>query len=405
MPYQIKREKGQIVNPAERHLPAVILIDCEDREKAKEAVEKFLSTIRDDSLASGRVELSFIDVDAQNTIQEFQPAIDYSTEQEEGKVFVNLLKRDPAVWIYRLDNPLNLAMKSIENRIDEYNQVGVSYYRPWIMLFSDRKYDFDGENANISDEALKKFKDNQANQRFIFIPVATNTGVEVSGFQRLFQDPEKAFLIDPKKDSFKDVFIWLSQSACVRFSDDAPEIHEFFKEDFGDSDRIPERNSSAGKRMVEHSEKMATYIDAFLELLTQNDYSYEIAEDDLGGVFVDLGGRYSKYDINVSMIGKVVRISSGKKWYIRMNDLDRYCFSEYPLLKSDFELDMGNDKWRITFEHVVFLHADPVVFGEYLLTLIVKFNEEIEAIVTRGHLDKEERICLPPTPSYFTVGL
>lgn len=169
--------------------------------------------------------------------------------------------------------------------------------------------------------------------------------------------------------------------------------------------KMEEMKDSFSEKWVDNYTKTAEYLNTFVKTLTEDCIEYNVSwDEDTGAVLISLDGVYYSNYICVHFLGKRVTISSKEKWKGSAEHLVQYDFTKYTLLKSNFESDFQGNKVYITFEHVIYLHANPTEFSKYLLQMIKKFNSELQEVVSRYWLYSDE-IRLPPTPSKITVAI
>lgn len=163
---------------------------------------------------------------------------------------------------------------------------------------------------------------------------------------------------------------------------------------------------SFSEKWVENYTKTAEYLNSFAKSLMEDCIQYDVSwDEDTGTVLVSLNGEYANNHIYVQFLGKTVTISAKGKWKSSAEHLVQYDFTKYTLLKGNFEPDFQDNKVYITFEHVMYLHANPTEFSMYLLQMIKKFDCELREFVSRYSLYSDEQLRLPPTPFMITATI
>ena len=196
-------DEALLDNPEPR-CPVVLLLDTSYSmqgnpiNQLSEGVGALYNALRDDDLASVRVDLSVISFG--QTVAVLQ---DFATvsESEAPKLKVNGI---PSLS----DLPSNSgaivkALKNIESRKGEYRDAGISYYRPWIFLITD------GEPTDNTQEASSMLQSSINGKKVIFFGI----GVENANLDKMKQisgSPDRVFKLNGL--NFKELFQWVSSS-------------------------------------------------------------------------------------------------------------------------------------------------------------------------------------------------
>ncbi|MCP5555067.1 MAG: VWA domain-containing protein [Akkermansiaceae bacterium] len=103
-----------------------------------------------------------------------------------------------------LGSALKLALQKLDERKGEYQDVGVDYFQPWIVLMTD------GKPTDDSHLAIRSDLHERINQRRLsFFPIGVGEGVDMSVLSDL--SPKRPAL-HLKGFKFNEFFEWLSKS-------------------------------------------------------------------------------------------------------------------------------------------------------------------------------------------------
>lgn len=159
-------------------------------QKVNEGLKAYRDDLLNDSLASQRVEVS---------------VITFGGSVETVNPFVVAQEFSPPPLVASGDTPMGAAILKAIDAISErkrlYKKNGLHYYRPWIFFITD------GAPTDAWQEAAEKIREGEKNKSFAFFAV----GVEGADFETL----QKISVRKPlhlKGYSFREMFIWLSQS-------------------------------------------------------------------------------------------------------------------------------------------------------------------------------------------------
>ncbi len=190
-------DEALLDNPEPR-CPVVLLLDTSYSmqgnpiNQLSEGVGALYNALRDDDLASVRVDLSVISFG--QTVAVLQ---DFATvsESEAPKLKVN--------GMTPMGGAIVKALKNIESRKGEYRDAGISYYRPWIFLITD------GEPTDNTQEASSMLQSSINGKKVIFFGI----GVENANLDKMKQisgSPDRVFKLNGL--NFKELFQWVSSS-------------------------------------------------------------------------------------------------------------------------------------------------------------------------------------------------
>ena len=154
-------------------------------------VHEFISSVQKDDLAKYSVELALLT--AGMTIDEVLPFttakdIDYNSHLE-------------ASGMTPLGGAVEQALRMLEERKEEYKQVGIPYYQPWLVIISD------GAPTDNWAHIAQKAKDLCNERKLVSLAVGVNNA-DMSILSEFSNRPA----LKLQGLNFKDFFEWLSAS-------------------------------------------------------------------------------------------------------------------------------------------------------------------------------------------------
>ncbi|HHE9997314.1 TPA: VWA domain-containing protein [Haemophilus influenzae] len=154
-------------------------------------VHEFISSVQKDDLAKYSVELAVLT--AGMTIDEVLPFttakdIDYNSHLE-------------ASGMTPLGGAIEQALRMLEERKEEYKQVGIPYYQPWLVIISD------GAPTDNWAHIAQKAKDLCNERKLVSLAVGVNNA-DMSILSEFSNRPA----LKLQGLNFKDFFEWLSAS-------------------------------------------------------------------------------------------------------------------------------------------------------------------------------------------------
>ncbi len=181
-------------NPEPR-CPCVLLVDTstsmagEKINQLNAGLAEFERSLKEDSLATLRVEVCVINFGPVNVSQDFITA---------GEFTATTFTPNDAT---PMGEAIILALDKLEQRKATYKSNGITYYRPWIFLITD------GAPTDDWAPAAQRVKDAEAQKKVAFFSV----GVEGADMNILSQLSTRT-PISLKGMCFREMFVWLSTS-------------------------------------------------------------------------------------------------------------------------------------------------------------------------------------------------
>lgn len=165
-------------------------------QKLKEGIESFYNAIRNDKVAKYSAEiaivtfadsaecvLDFANIDRQKELPDLVP--DGETAMGEG---------------------VNLALDLLESRKKEYQDAGVDYYQPWLVIMSDG---LPTGNPVAFNRAQKRIKELVDTRKLTVFPIGISDDADLNILNKL--SPKRSALRF-RNLRFEEFFEWLSQS-------------------------------------------------------------------------------------------------------------------------------------------------------------------------------------------------
>ncbi|GHT79744.1 hypothetical protein FACS1894104_4960 [Actinomycetota bacterium] len=185
---------------------------CKPRiETLVEGVSLFMDAIETDEVALDRADVSIV------TFDRFQPKViqDFANVEDIDRSFD--IEEGDGTFI---GEAINFTLDLLENRKIDYKKAGISYYQPWLVVFTDGEGNGDsGEFTKARKRIFQKIPDN-GKKDLLFIPV--NFGSD-EGYETLStlippaNSPKKplSYNID-----YREFFKWLAMSISEVTSSD-----------------------------------------------------------------------------------------------------------------------------------------------------------------------------------------
>lgn len=196
-----------VTNHGERHIPAVLVVDCsgsmsgEPINELNRGLTEFGNALKEDPLALGRAEICVISFNNfVHTEMSFRPAANY-----EAPVL-------SAGGGTSLNEAIEAALDAIDERKKEYRKQGIAYYRPWLFVLTD------GQPTDIRREsaAKKKLQSAISDKKVVYIPMGIGANANRKKLQEYYpSDAASRPVLTANANNFKEAFVWLSNSIGV----------------------------------------------------------------------------------------------------------------------------------------------------------------------------------------------
>ena len=200
-------EEEELADNGSRRAPIIVCVDCsfsmrqEHRlERVMEGLETFCRDMNRDLLARDSVELCLISFGGNHACVE----CDFATPD---RITLPRLEADGET---PLADAVALALENLELRKERYEENGISFYRPWLVIVGDG--DETGSSKQL-EAAAEKLKEEHENKRLNILCIMVGNEEKVrresGSLMRLSPDGTVQYLRDLK---FQEFFGWLSRS-------------------------------------------------------------------------------------------------------------------------------------------------------------------------------------------------
>lgn len=196
---------GETINRGDRHIACVLLVDTSGSmssgnriEELNQGLIEFGKALKEDSLACGAADVSIISFNATvNTIVPFTPAQYYQPP---------VLK---ATGMTAMNEAILTGLDALEARKQQYRELAVSYYRPWMFLLTDG-LPTDDEYETAAKNRLKAAYEAR---KLNFFPMAIGNA-DVNTL-RSYTPNGSGGVLRATSNNFREAFCWLSSSISV----------------------------------------------------------------------------------------------------------------------------------------------------------------------------------------------
>lgn len=198
----------EFINPEQR-LACALLLDTSSSmsgnriRQLNDGVKTLLESLKEDELASKRVDLAIVTFASDITlVQDFSNPDQWEAPTLEANGVTNM------------GEAIVATLERLESRKQEYKNNGIAYYRPWLFLLTD------GMPTDATELATEKLRRAQDQKQLKVFPVGIGDDINLDQLKQISgTTPVK---LDESK--WNEMFQWLSQSAtAVSHSQDTGE--------------------------------------------------------------------------------------------------------------------------------------------------------------------------------------
>ena len=190
-----------IDNPTTR-VPVVLCLDTsasmrgEKNDELNAGVRQFFNAVLSDDIAKYAVELCIISFSNQA-----QKLLDFANIERQVKSFKNVCL--VASGNTAMGAAVNLSLDLLETRKKEYQDKGVDYWQPWLVLMTD------GQPTDYITSAAKRTADLAKNKKLTIFPIGIGPGANMQRLQQFSPQREPLRL---KGLMLSEFFDWLGKS-------------------------------------------------------------------------------------------------------------------------------------------------------------------------------------------------
>lgn len=102
------------------------------------------------------------------------------------------------------------GLDMIELRKQEYKDVGVDYWRPWVFLLTDGV----PTDNELYQDAQQRLQDALNNKKINFFPMGIGSGADTQTLKKYTKNGS-GMVLKASKENFQEAFVWLSSSMSV----------------------------------------------------------------------------------------------------------------------------------------------------------------------------------------------
>lgn len=161
-----------------------------------EGVKIFFNSIKDDEIAKYSAEISIVVFSGTS-----EKILDFDYIEN---IDIPEIELETTYGGTSIGSAVEEAIKSLEKRKEEYKNVGVDYYQPWLVLMTDGE-PTDDTHIGISKKVRQMVKEN----KLTVFPIGIGDGADMKTLEMFSPNRPPLKL---KGLNFKDFFVWLSQS-------------------------------------------------------------------------------------------------------------------------------------------------------------------------------------------------
>lgn len=195
----------EILNSGEKHIACVLLVDTSGSMnpdaivELNEGLQEFARALQSDSKAYGCADICVISFDSQvNEVVPFCPAASFQPPQLTA-----------GGWT-RMNEAIITGLDAIEIRKQEYKDLGVAYWKPWIFLLTDGE----PNDNEYKSAALTRLHDALDRKKVTFFPMGIGPDANIPLLKQYTKDG-CGMVLKATKQNFKEAFVWLSSSMSV----------------------------------------------------------------------------------------------------------------------------------------------------------------------------------------------
>ncbi|MCI0640323.1 MAG: VWA domain-containing protein [Gemmataceae bacterium] len=204
------RTEDLLLNPTNR-VPIALCLDASGSmagapmDELNQGVRVFFDALQADPIAKASAEVALVTfADRAETAVDFQG--------------LERISQPPVMTstggLTSLGEGVNLALDLLETRKDEYQNAGVDYFQPWLVLMTDAQ----PTDISNAQQAGQRACDMEGQGKLVVINIGIGTSADMNTLA-MFSKKHKPFSLQGLK--FRECFQWLSKSV-IRVSQSRP---------------------------------------------------------------------------------------------------------------------------------------------------------------------------------------
>ena len=168
-------------------------------EELTEGVKAFYDELRNDEVAQYSAEICIVTFGGLNA----ELIADFANIDRQPELTQLKASGDTP-----MGEAVNLALDCLENRKREYQDKGVDYYQPWLVLMTDGAPNGD---PNELERAIKRTVEMVNSKKLTIFPIGIGSVADIDTLSRFSPHRMPLHLLEMR---FKEFFQWLSQSVA-----------------------------------------------------------------------------------------------------------------------------------------------------------------------------------------------
>lgn len=195
-----------ILNPGEKHVPCVLLVDTSSSmrgvsiDELNAGLVAFSDALQNDRTAGVCADVCVISFNSDvEIVQEFCPGLEFVPPvlQANGATAMN--------------EAIITGLDLLEQRKQEYRDLGVDYWRPWLFLLSDGG----ATDTELSEAAHVRMQEalGEGKPKVTFFPMAVGPNLKnTSDKLKTYTKDGEGLVLKATSENFREAFVWLSSS-------------------------------------------------------------------------------------------------------------------------------------------------------------------------------------------------
>jgi len=177
---------------------AVEQVDPRPIDELNEGLASFIEAIQDDDIARFSAEIAIVAFSSAAEV-----LLDFDSLENIKPPKINVARSGGTV----IGKAVDLALQLLNNRKEEYQNAGVDYFQPWLVLMTDGR---PTDHSHIL--SARKVSELVSQNKISVFPIAIGQGADLTILAKF--SPKRSPL-RLRGLQFKQFFEWLSKSVCM----------------------------------------------------------------------------------------------------------------------------------------------------------------------------------------------